>query len=253
MVCKRASPKITTQLMGQLPSARVLPTFANDRVSVDYAGPFTLKVGSTRKPTYRKAYVAIFVCLVTEACHIEFQTSLQKHSLLHFVALFLEEENPHRSGAIPLISIRPLISSLDANDDDGISPLTPGHFLIGRPLEALPSHRYTESILGLKRWKLCQALTQHFWKRWSTEYLNGLQRFNKWKRPKRNLQVNDIVLIKDNRTAPCQWPLGRVTKIHPGPDTLVRVVTVQTKTGTFIRPIVKLCNRGKTIKARKRH
>ena len=47
--------------MGQLPSARVLPTFANDRVSVDYAGLLTLKVGSTRKPTYRKAYVAIFV------------------------------------------------------------------------------------------------------------------------------------------------------------------------------------------------
>ena len=55
MVCKQASPKITTQLMGQLPSTRVLPTFANDKVSVDYAGPFTLKVGSTRKPTYCKS------------------------------------------------------------------------------------------------------------------------------------------------------------------------------------------------------
>ena len=97
---------------------------------------------------------------------------------------------------------------LDTNDDDGIAPLTPGHFLIGHPLKALPSHSYTKSIIGLKRWKLCQALTQHFWKGWSTEYLNGLQRFNKWKRPKQNLQVNDIVLVKDNRTAPCQWPLG---------------------------------------------
>ncbi len=139
------------------------------------------------------------------------------------------------------LNSRPLIPSLDANDDDGICTLTPGHFLIGRPLEALPSHVHTEPILRLKRWKLCQALTQHFWKRWSSEYLNGLQRFNKWKLPKRNLQVNDIVLVKDNRTAPCQWPLGRVTKVHPGPDNLVRVVTVQTKTGTFIRPIVKLC------------
>ena len=94
---------------------------------------------------------------------------------------------------------------LDTNDDDGIALLTPSHFLIGRPLEALPSHSYTESIIGLMRWKLCQALTQHFWKGWSTEYLNGLQRFNKWKRPKLNIQVNDIVLVKDNRTAPCQW------------------------------------------------
>ncbi|CAB4015623.1 uncharacterized protein LOC110248986 [Paramuricea clavata] len=139
------------------------------------------------------------------------------------------------------LNSRPLIPSLDTNDDDGISPLTPGHFLIGRPLEALPGRIYKEPILGLKRWKLCQALTQHFWKRWSAEYLNGLQRFNKWKVPKRNLQLDDIVLVKDNRTPTCQWPLARVTKVHPGPDKLVRVVTVQTKTGTFIRPIVKLC------------
>jgi hypothetical protein len=67
VVCKRASPKITTQLMGQLPLARVLPTFANERVSVGYAGPFTLKIGSVRKPTYRKAYVEVFVCLVTKS------------------------------------------------------------------------------------------------------------------------------------------------------------------------------------------
>ena len=122
-----------------------------------------------------------------------------------------------------------------------ISPLTPGHFLIGRPLEALPSSINTNPVLGLKRWKLCQSLAQHFWKRWSAEYLNGLQRFNKWKRPKRNLQLDDIVLVKDNRTPPSQWPIGRVTMVHPAPDTLVRVVTVQTKNGAFVRPIVKLC------------
>ena len=67
IVCQRASPKITTQLMGQLPAPRVLPTFSNERVSVDYAGPLTLKVGSTRRPTYLKAYAAIFVCLATES------------------------------------------------------------------------------------------------------------------------------------------------------------------------------------------
>ncbi len=328
ITCKRASPKISTQLMGQLPSARVLPTFANERVSVDYAGPFTLKVGSIRKPTYRKAYVAIFVCLVTESCHIELVSDLsaeaflatlrrfvsrrgkptqiwsdnatcfrrtdkdlkelyqllQRHEIKKSVLNFCTSQDiqwkfspptgPHHGsvwengvkackrhlkrivGEAKLtfeemtttlcqieacLNSRPLIPSLDANDDDGISPLTTGHFLIGRPLEALPSHVHTEPILRLKRWKLCQALTQHFWKRWSSEYLNGLQRFNKWKLPKRNLQVNDIVLVKDNRTAPCQWPFGRVTKVHPGPDNMVRVVTVQTKTGTFIRPIVKLC------------
>lgn len=32
------------------------------------------------------------------------------------------------------LNSRPLFTPLDANDDDGIAPLTPGHFLIGRPL-----------------------------------------------------------------------------------------------------------------------
>ena len=101
------------------------------------------------------------------------------------------------------LNSRPLFTSLDSNDDDGTAPLTPGHFLIGRPLKALPDQVIKAPISTLKRWQLCQALTQHFWKWWSTEYLNALQRFNKWRRPKRCLRVNDIVLIKDNHTPPC--------------------------------------------------
>ena len=96
----------------------------------------------------------------------------------------------------------PLFETLDSNNDDGIAPLTPGHLLIGRPLEALPHQVSTTPIPVLKRWRMCQALTQHFCKRWSTEYLNSLQRFSKWRLPRRNLVVGDIVLIKDNRTPP---------------------------------------------------
>ena len=102
------------------------------------------------------------------------------------------------------LNSRSLYTALDSNDDDGIAPLTPGHFLTGRPLEALLDQVATAPISTLKRWQLCQALIQQFWKWWSTEYLDALQRFNKWRRPKRSLCVNDIVLIKDNGTPPCQ-------------------------------------------------
>ena len=44
---QRTSPKVVTQFIGQVPTARLLPSFANERVSVNYAGPLTLKIGTT--------------------------------------------------------------------------------------------------------------------------------------------------------------------------------------------------------------
>ena len=39
---------------------------------------------------------------------------------------------------------------------------------------------------------------------------------------------------------PTKWPLSRVTAVHPGADGKVRVVTVQTKKGTYKLPITKI-------------
>ena len=51
-------------------------------------------------------------------------------------------------------------------DDDGLEALTPGHFLIGRPLEALPDPAFFYCAVSLlKHWHLCQTLVRHFWRR----------------------------------------------------------------------------------------
>ena len=66
-------------------------------------------------------------------------------------------------------------------DDDGIGALTPGHFLIGRPMEALPDPSFSYCTFSiLRRWQLCQNLVRHFWQRRSTEYLTSLQKLAKW-------------------------------------------------------------------------
>ena len=64
------------------------------------------------------------------------------------------------------LNSRPL-GSLPDNNDDGIEMLTPGHFLIGRPLQATPddSQSFQKKCL-LRRWYLCQSLIRHFWERW---------------------------------------------------------------------------------------
>ena len=138
------------------------------------------------------------------------------------------------------LNSRPLIPL--ASDEDGFEALTPGHFLIGRPLEALPDSLSIDSssISLLRRWNLCQLLTQHFWKRWSTDYFASLRKYAKWHTPSRNFQVGDLVLLKEDGIVPSKWPLGRIVSVYPGDDKLVRVVTVKTSSGVYRRPTAKI-------------
>ena len=58
--------------------------------------------------------------------------------------------------------------------------------------------------------------------------------------PCTNLQVGDIVCLRNEPTIPTKWPLARIAEVHPGRDGNVLVVTVGTPKGTYKRPIVKL-------------
>jgi hypothetical protein len=136
------------------------------------------------------------------------------------------------------LNSRPLVPL--PNDEDGIEALTPGHFLIGRPLEAIPNSDIDNRLTALRRWQLCQSLLQHFWKRWSSEYLVTLQRLHKWHRPTHNLTVGDVVILREDTFVPMRWPMARIVKTHTGADGLVRVVTLKTSTGTYTRPTSKV-------------
>ena len=123
------------------------------------------------------------------------------------------------------LNSRPL-TVLPCGDDGGIESLTPGHFLIGRPVEALldPESSY-HSLSLLKHWHLCQSLVCHLWQRWVKEYLTSLH--SKWHSPSASLAVGDVVVLHEDTITPTQWPLARVTQVHPGKDGVVRVVTVR--------------------------
>ncbi len=63
------------------------------------------------------------------------------------------------------LNSRPLIP-LNSPDDDGIATLTSGHFLISKPLTALPDPQSSYRCVSLlKHWHLCQQLVRHFWQR----------------------------------------------------------------------------------------
>lgn len=137
------------------------------------------------------------------------------------------------------LNSRPLVAL--PLDDDGVEALTPGHFLVGRPLEALPDPALAyRSVSLLSRWHLCQALVRHLWQRWSADYLNSLRRASKWHRSSTNLRVDDVVILREDSTIPAKWPLARVVTTHAGNDGIVRVVTVKTSKGIYRRPVAKV-------------
>ena len=115
-------------------------------------------------------------------------------------------------------------------DSDSVKALTPGYFLIGKPIESL------RALPLLRRWHLCQSIVRHFWQRWSAEYVTSLRRLTKWQHPTRNFQVGDIVVLQEDNLVPTKWPLALMVKVHVGNDKLVRVVTVKTSTGTISDP-----------------
>lgn len=155
-------------------------------------------------------------------------------------SLTFEELTTIVTEAEAALNSRPL-APLDATPDDAVAPLTPGHFLVGRPLKALPSLTDCHSKLGsLRRWNLVQRLSHDLWKRWQREYLVHLQKRIKWKQPQLELKEGDIVLIKDCDTFQRSWPMGKVEKTYPGKDGHVRVVDVLANGKIFRRPIAKL-------------
>lgn len=138
------------------------------------------------------------------------------------------------------LNSRPLVST--SSDPTDLTALTPAHFMIGGALTTPPEPSLVNAYIPpLKRWKLVQKMYQNFWSIWSTEYLSRLQQRPKWLQSSRNLQINEMVIIKDNRLPPSKWLLGRILEVHPGDDGYVRVVTVKCSNGsTMKRPVSKI-------------
>ena len=92
-----------------------------------------------------------------------------------------------------------------------------------------------------RRWRLVQHLTQVFWKRWTSEYLQTLQKRMKWQVPVREASIGDLVLMISENKARGDWPRAVVESLHPSNDDHIRKVVVRMPQGkTFVRDIRKL-------------
>ncbi|XP_043206534.1 uncharacterized protein LOC122372920 isoform X2 [Amphibalanus amphitrite] len=138
-----------------------------------------------------------------------------------------------------VINSRPLnyVSTSDGN----VEPISPNHLLLLRGNASGEPGEFSENdSFSRRKWRHVQYLASQFWRRWLAEYVPTLQTRQKWRQAGRNLQIGDIVLVLDKDLPRGSWPLGRIVRVFPSADRLVRKALVRTSTSTYLRPIHKM-------------
>ncbi|KAI7803965.1 hypothetical protein IRJ41_014094 [Triplophysa rosa] len=142
-----------------------------------------------------------------------------------------------------IVNSRPLTTE-HLNDPSGPEPLTPNHILTMKSTVILPPPgQFTREDLYLrKRWRRVQYLANEFWTRWKKEYILNLQSRQKWYKNRRNLKVNDIVVLQNELAPRNEWKLARIIEVYPGSDGRVRKLKLMVSDTTFDKkgkPITK--------------
>ncbi|XP_058835910.1 uncharacterized protein LOC131692477 [Topomyia yanbarensis] len=144
-----------------------------------------------------------------------------------------------------LIEVECIVNSRPLTDiplDDDQSPvLTPNHFIFGSSNGLPPWTCFDDNPEFLKQnWRLAQTMANQFWRQWLRDYLPSLTRRTKWFTKVKPIEINDIVVIVDERLPRNCWPKGRVIATKVSPDGQVRWATLQTSNGIYERSTVKL-------------
>lgn len=150
-----------------------------------------------------------------------------------------------------ILNSRP-ISYISTEDVE--EPLTPSHLLIGRRIIGLPNVLLSDSDLNdwqpspqcvTRRMDHLNTTLDHFWRRWTHEYLLELRESHHHERAKRrvdNVSVGDVVLAHDEKTPRALWRLGKVEHLVTGIDGHVRGAVIRVPSGrggstTLRRPL----------------
>lgn len=126
------------------------------------------------------------------------------------------------------------------NDPDDGAYLCPNDMLLGRATPEVPQGPFKDTRNPRKRVDFVQRIVDSFWKRWTRDVFTTLVTRKRWHVENRNVEVDDIVTVADNKAVRGKWAVGRITKVCPGADGRVPNVTVKTATGEYCHPVTKI-------------
>lgn len=306
--CLRWKSRVIQPKMSHLPPERVEIGGVFEKVGVDLAGPMQIKASTLRTNKVVKIWIAVFVCLVTKAVHLEIVSSLTAEEFLAALTRltsrrgqvkeiwsdngtnfqganrqikqawksivdkciditsiqeikwkFIPVSSPtfgglweacvksikyflKRMGSTTnftydqlytllcrieaLLNSRPLYPN-PVEPSESLS-LTPFHFITMKGFKLSPIDALNDNKLPLtKKWLTIIQIQREFWEKFKTEYLYSLQKRQKWLKHQPNLNIGDVVLIKNANTTPGEWKIGKVSKVYPDPEGIVRKVDVK--------------------------
>lgn len=153
-----------------------------------------------------------------------------------------------------ILNSRPLYAPSDDPFDAPV--ITPAHLVLGRqlvcppPISTPPQSNFTTQRVRNEQQKMIES----FWKSWSAEYLvPTLITRKKWQKAQKNVEIGQVVLVKDDNLPPSCWQIGKIIELLPSKDNLVRSVVIETaskknssgeykkKTTKLTRAVQKIC------------
>ena len=131
-----------------------------------------------------------------------------------------------------VLNDRPLSIQKSVNqypDADFLCPITPNMLLTGRSGGRAPLQRDVVNFeeIPQDRLSFVEELELAWWCQYKVQYFTSLIPTQKWINAKRNMRVDDVVLIEyKSKSFPGTYRLGRVKDVEVDNDNLVRTCTV---------------------------
>ena len=105
-------------------------------------------------------------------------------------------------------------------------PITPNHLLLARGSIEVPDMIYDEDNKFSARLNYVQEVYNAWWEKWIQDVLPTLVPCRRWKEIRKNLKVDDIVLMKYEGNIQDDYRRARVLEVYPDQKNLVRTVKV---------------------------
>ena len=106
--------------------------------------------------------------------------------------------------------------------------LCPNELLLACASNHVPVGTWAQCNMN-HRLEFLNNIVTEFWPKWQRDFFPTVIVQQKWHVGKRNLRVDDLVLVQDNNALRGHWKLAQVTEAQAGRDGFVRDVTIRYK------------------------